>query len=89
MGIVDLDAFKGKVTTRLENTLGMYVSVSGFSQTAVERHNAAQPVLILMDGMDLMAMFDDRVGLDALLLRKRRHAAQTGEVFLPVSEISI
>lgn len=87
LGIEDLDAFKGKVTTRLENTLGLYVSISGYSRTAVERHNAAQPVLILMDGLDLMAVLDGRVNLDDLLLRKRRHAAQTGEVFLRISEI--
>ena len=87
VGIEDLDAFKGKIQTRLENTLGLYVSVAGFSPTAVERHSAAQPVLILMDGMDLMAVLEHRIGLDELLLRKRRHAAQTGEVFLPVAMV--
>ncbi len=87
VGVEDLDAFKGKVQTRLENTLGLYVSVTGFSKTAVDRHSAAQPVLILMDGMDLMAVLEDRIRLDELLLRKRRHAAQTGEIFLPVSTV--
>jgi hypothetical protein len=87
LGIEDLDAFKGKGLSRLENTLGLYVSVSVFSKTAVERHSAAQPVLILVDGMDLMAVLDDLVGLDELLLRKRRHAAQTGEVFLRASDV--
>jgi len=87
VGLEDLDAFKGKVQTRLENTLGLYVSVTGFSSTAIERHNAAQPVLILMDGTDLMTVLENRIGLDDLLLRKRRHAAQTGEVFLPVSQV--
>jgi hypothetical protein len=40
-----------------------------------------------MDGMDLMAVLDRRIALDDLLLRKRRHAAQTGEVYLRVSDV--
>ena len=87
VGIEDLDAFKGKVRRRLENTLGLYVSVNGYSQTAVDSQSAAQPVLILMDGLDLMAVLDGRIELNDLLLRKRRHAAQTGEVYLGVSRI--
>ncbi len=87
LGIEDLDALKGKVKSRLENTLGLYIAVNGYSKTAVERHNAAHPVLILMDGADLLAVLESRISLDELLLRKRRHAAQTGEVFLRVSDI--
>jgi hypothetical protein len=43
--------------------------------------------MILMDGSDLMAVLEGRVDLQQLLLRKRRHAAQTGEIYLPITAI--
>jgi len=44
-------------------------------------------VIILMDGTDLMAVFEERIDLVTLLLRKKRHAAQTGNIYLPFHEI--
>ena len=87
VGIEDLDAFKGKVDRKLENTLGLFVSIAGFSPTAVEKHRAARPAMFLMDGLDLMAVLEGRIDLVELLRRKRRHASQTGEPLLPVSKI--
>ncbi len=87
VGIEDLGAFKDKVQSRLENTLGVYVSVTGFSATAVQRQNAANPAMFLVDAADLMAVLEGRVTLNELLLRKRRHAAQTGEVLLPITDL--
>ena len=82
VGIEDLDAFKGKVRRRLENTLGLYVSVNGYAQTAVDSQSAAQPVLILMDGLDLMAVLDGRIesttsyfGSDATPLKPGRYTS--------------
>lgn len=40
--------------------------------------------MLLMDGADLMAVLDNRIPLPDMLLRKRRHAAQTGEIFLRI-----
>jgi hypothetical protein len=87
VGLEDLDAFKGKVGRKLENTLGLFVSINGFSTTAIPVHQADGPVMLLMDGADLMAVLDARIDLPELLRRKRRHASQTGEPMLPVSEI--
>ncbi len=87
VGIQQLDAFKGKVSRKLATTLGLFLSINGFSADAVSLHSAHGSVMILMDGSDLMAVLEGRIELGALLLRKRRHAAQTGEVFLPISRI--
>lgn len=83
----DLDTFSGKIERKLENTLGLFLSVNGFTRNAIDLHSQNRPVMILMDGSDLMAVLEGRIDLLALLLRKRRHAAQTGKVFLAVHEI--
>jgi hypothetical protein len=83
----ELDAFDGKVSRRVENTLGLYISISGFSEAAVKKHSHTRSLMILMDGSDLMAVLEARIILPDLLLRKRRHAALTGEIFLKISDI--
>jgi hypothetical protein len=40
-----------------------------------------------MDGADLMAVFEERIDFVSLLLRKKRHASQTGNIYLRIHEI--
>jgi hypothetical protein len=82
-----LDAFAAKVRRKLENTLGVFLSVNGFSPDGVAAHAAGGPVIVLMDGADLMAVLEERIDFVSLLLRKKRHASQTGSVYLRVHEI--
>ena len=37
--------------------------------------------MILMGGMDLMQVLEGRIRLNELILIKRRHASQTGEIY--------
>lgn len=76
-----LDIFSSKVERKLENTLGLFVAINGFQSTAVASHSSARPSIILMDGSDLMAVLEERIELPELLRRKRKHAAQTGEIY--------
>lgn len=85
--VADLDGFNGKIGRKLENTLGMFLSINGFTPAAVETHSSMRPSMILIDGSDLMAVLEGRIDLIELLLRKRRHAAQTGQIFLSAREI--
>ncbi|MCU0429189.1 MAG: hypothetical protein MUF42_04385 [Cytophagaceae bacterium] len=85
--IQDLDAFSGKLGRRLENTLGLFCSINGFSEDAVKAHSTGRRLIILMDGSDLMAVLEGRIDLIQLLLRKRRHASQTGNIYLKIHEI--
>ena len=78
----DLAVFTDKVRKKLENTLGVFLSINGFSKDGVSAHQAGGSVIILMDGGDLMAVFEERIDFSTLLLRKKRHAAQTGEIYL-------
>lgn len=83
----DLDGFAKKIERKLENTLGLLVSIEGFQENAVEIHSGGKPVMVLMDGADLFQVIDARIDLPELLRRKIRHAATTGKIMLPVADI--
>jgi hypothetical protein len=87
VGIQDLDAFSGKLTRKLENTLGLFLSINGFSDDAVKAHSTGRRLMILMDGSDIMGVLEGRIDLLQLLLRKRRYASQTGNIYLKLHEI--
>lgn len=87
VGIQDLDAFSGKLTRKLDNTLGLFLSIDGFSEDAVKAHSTGRRLMILMDGSDIMGVLEGRIDLLQLLLRKRRHASQTGNIYLKLHEI--
>ncbi len=87
VGIQDLDSFSGKLTRKLDNTLGLFLSINGFSEDAVKAHSTGRRLMILMDGSDMMAVLEGRIDLIQLLLRKRRHASQTGTIYLRIHEI--
>ena len=82
-----LDSFAAKVKRKLDNTLGLFVSINGFSPDAVQAHSQGRRVLLLMDGGDLMAVLENRIDLQELLLRKRRYASQTGSIYVSAHEL--
>lgn len=83
----ELDEFGAKVSRKLENTLGLFLSINGFSDNVISALSGIGAPIILMDGADLMAVLEGRIDLVTMLLRKRRHASQTGEIYLPVHEL--
>ena len=86
-GAPDLSVFSEKLRAKLENTLGLFLSIIGFSEDAVKKHSSGRRLMILMDGSDLMAVLEGRIELVELLLRKRRHASQTGNIYLRLHDI--
>lgn len=89
VGIQDLDAFSAKIQRKLENTLGLFLSMNGFSMDAIDAHSRSTPNSVLMEGADLHAVLEQRIDFVSLLIRKKRHAARTGRIFLPVHEILV
>lgn len=81
------DIFATKVARAGKNGLGLFVSTSGFSAGFKETYSRSTP-FITMDGVDLFAVLDGRIGLDDLLRAKKRHANETGSCFLPVGELT-
>jgi len=83
----DLDILAGKLSTKLDNTLGLFLAINGFSKDGILAHSTGRRIMILMDGSHLMAVLEGRIDLIQLLLRMRRYASQTGEIYLPLHEV--
>ena len=79
LGLEHLDKFKAKIDRKARNTLGLCISISGFSEGAIDTHSYNRTPLILMDGIDLMPILEGHIELTEVLDRKRRHAAETGK----------
>jgi hypothetical protein len=82
-----LDVFAAKVRRRSDNTLGLFVAISGFHPNAVAAHSGERSTLVLMDGSDVYAVLDKRIDLRELLRRKRRCAAMQGRIMITATEI--
>src|ERR1700680_2973350 len=82
------DVFAKKVERKGKNALGLFVSVNGFTSDTLETYSEATPFMV-MDGLDLMAVLEQRVRLDDLLRRKKRHANETGHCYYAAAEIGV
>jgi hypothetical protein len=80
----ELYGFGGKIQGKFKNTCGLYVSLDGFSSECTKTENPSVKAIILMDGADLMQILDGRINLNDMLYLKRRHSAQTGEIFYKI-----
>ncbi|PGK44817.1 hypothetical protein CN907_05670 [Bacillus anthracis] len=83
----DLDAFSGKISRKLDNTLGLFLSINGFSEEAVKIYSSGRSTVLLMDGADLLAVLENRIDMVSLIVRKRRHASQTGNIYLKIGNV--
>ncbi len=80
----DLYKFGGKISGKLKNTLGLFISLEGFSSECTETNSTVTKSMILMDGQDLMQVLEGRIKLHDLIYIKRRHASQTGEIYYKI-----
>lgn len=79
--------FAGKVAEKTHRTGGLMISINGFTSEACNLLRRSGSRLLLADGADLAAVLEGAIGLDELLLRKRRHAAETGNPYLSAQEM--
>lgn len=74
----EIDVFSAVIERKLKTTLGLFISINGFVTAAVDstyKYNS----IILMDSNDLIQVLENRIRLPELIMRKRRHASETGE----------
>lgn len=84
----DLRDLDGAVGSSLDNTLGLFVSLNGFSKESLEAYaQGNRPKLICMDGMDLAAVLSGQIDFSDLLKRKRDIAVQRRLIFASVTQI--
>lgn len=86
-GAADLDTFAAKVQRKLDNTLGVFLSINGCSEDGLTAHQRSRASVLVMDGAHLMAVLEERIDFTSLLIRLRRHAAQTGDIYLPIHQV--
>jgi hypothetical protein len=84
----DIDIFHKKVTTKADNTMGIMVSISGYSSVARQEASADKTPLLLLDHGHLYLVLGGGMGLTDTIDRVRRHASQTGEAYLSASDFS-
>ena len=79
----ELDALYGKVERKLSGTLGVFISMSGYSRGAVDSHLKSKPLKIVLFGeRDMDACFETNVGFKIVLTAKLRAASEYGVPYL-------
>jgi hypothetical protein len=81
-----LDVFSTKVGRKGKNTLGLMISMSGFTKDALEQYSDRSP-FIVMDGIDYMHIMNGDVRLDDVLRRKKQHFHETGHCFFSARDM--
>ncbi len=82
----DIDTFHKKVTTKADNTMGVMVSISGYSSTARKEASGEKTPLLLLDYNHVYLTLSGVMSMGELVERIRRHASQTGEAYLAVGD---
>jgi hypothetical protein len=82
-GAPDIDVFHKEVTDKADNTMGVFVSISGYSGPAIEGASGRGTPLLLLDHRHIYLSLTGSVTFSEIIERVRRHASQTGEALLP------
>jgi len=87
VGAREIRILKEQVKSKLDNTLGIFISPNGFTGDGVTAVQRTRPNVILMDSGNITTVLEARLDLRELLRRKIRYAAQTGNIFLQAKDI--
>lgn len=82
----DLYAFRGKVDGKLAGTLGVFISMSGYSPDAIDALKLGKEInLILFNEQDFRLVCSGSISFSEAMERKLRYAAEEGQPFLPLA----
>lgn len=87
-GATDIDTLKAKVNKMADNTMGIMVSMPGYSSIAISDASGSKTTILLLDASHLYLFLSGAMGFADVVSRIRRHASQTGEAFLPINKFS-
>jgi hypothetical protein len=83
----EIDVFFKKVTDKADNTMGIMVSISGYSSVAIDGASVPRTPLLLLDHGHLYALLAGTITMAELVGRIRRHCSQTSRAYLPAHEM--
>lgn len=86
-GAPDVGVFHKKVIDKADNTMGIMVSISGYSSVAITDASSARTPLLLLDHGHLYCLLRGVMTLEEMVARVRRHASQTGRAYLSAAEL--
>ncbi len=81
------DFFK-KISDKADNTMGILVSISGYTATAKQEASGARTPMLLFDHNHLYLVLSGIMGIGDVIERVRRHASQTGEAYLQADQFA-
>ena len=84
----DIDSLKAKVNKMADNTMGIMVSISGYSSVAINDASGSKSILLLLDANHLYLFLSGSMNFSDIISRVRRHASQTGEAYLPANKFN-
>jgi hypothetical protein len=79
--VTAVDSFLVKVNKKADNTMGIMVSMSGYSSVAIKEASGPKTPLLLLD-FNHVHLCLSGVPFPEVVARLRRHASQTGEAYL-------
>lgn len=87
-GATDIDSLRSKVDDKADNTMGILVSISGYSSVAITQASGRKTTLLLFDAMHIYLFLSGALPFRDIISRVRRHASQTGEAYLAAANFS-
>ncbi len=82
----DIDSFYMKVTSKADNTMGVMISMSGYTLNAKRQASGKRTPLLLLDHSHLQIILRGGMSLEEVILRVRRHSSQTAQSYLAASD---
>lgn len=87
IGSPEIDTFMAKIESKADNTMGLFVSLSGFNDGAKRSASKQRtPMLLLDHGHIVNLILPGVMTLPQVVSRIKRHASQTGSSYLAASE---
>jgi hypothetical protein len=85
-GATDIDSLKGKIDSKADNTMGVMVTISGYSSVAMSEASGKKTALLLFDHSHIYMVLNKLISLKDCIRRVRRHSSQTGYSYLAAGE---
>jgi hypothetical protein len=82
----DIDSLTNKVRDKADNTMGIMLSMSGYSSTARQQASGRGSPVLLLDSSHVFLILGGVWSLVEVINRSRRHASQTGDAYLSAQD---
>lgn len=81
----DIDSLLAKVNSKADNTMGIIVSIGGYTSAARLQASGRRTPLLLLDHAHVYLALRGVTAFNEIVQRTRRHVSQTGEAYLSAS----